>query len=252
MPGRHDTSSTTDHVDTDTESVRSSVSGVSTHSSASVLVDMGKVVGVLRSYPPDDELEDDSFNVSDFEIPEDNFLSDSSTETSPEARECVKCAQQNKSQDSEHEDSLLGDPLVYATFVATVQQYSTETEPSRQPSFNSRQPSFNSKALSSSKQNSSEVDASAVTIGQFSEAVVSNRLEVPKSDDTRDIVSETHVTRDTRDIYATRAQMSGTQVQDTVSEVSTADLNDQVNQERLSFIHSQVILSATVVSIIIL
>jgi hypothetical protein len=39
---------------------------------------------------------------------------------------------------------------MYATFVAPVQQYSTETEPSRQPSFNysSRQPSF--------KQNSSE------------------------------------------------------------------------------------------------
>ncbi len=44
---------------------------------------------------------------------------------------------------------------MYATFVAPVQQYSTETEPSRQPSFNhpspsSRQPSF--------KQNSSETE----------------------------------------------------------------------------------------------
>ena len=43
---------------------------------------------------------------------------------------------------------------VYATFVAPVQQYSTETEPgSRQPSFNSinsRQPSF--------KQSSSEAE----------------------------------------------------------------------------------------------
>ena len=182
--------------------------------------------------------------MSDFEIPEDSFLSDSSATASPEARECVKCAQQqNKSQDSEHEDSLLGDPLVYATFVATVQQYSTETEPSRQPSFNSRQPSFNSKGPSSSKQNSSEVDASAVTIGQFSEAVVSNRLEVPKSDDTREIICSD--TRETHNIYDTRVQMSGPgQGQpDTVSEVSTADLNDQVNQERLSFIHSQVTLS---------
>ena len=42
---------------------------------------------------------------------------------------------------------------MYATFVAPVHQYSTETEPSRQASFNypSRQPSF--------KQNSSEADA---------------------------------------------------------------------------------------------
>lgn len=48
------------------------------------------------------------------------------------------------------DESLCGDPLMYATFVAPVQQYSTETEPSRQASFNypSRQPSF--------KQNSSE------------------------------------------------------------------------------------------------
>ena len=52
---------------------------------------------------------------------------------------------------SELDDSLCGDPLMYATFVAPVHQYSTETEPSRQASFNypsSRQPSF--------KQNSSE------------------------------------------------------------------------------------------------
>ena len=57
--------------------------------------------------------------------------------------------------------------------------------------------------------------------------------------DAREFIPET---RDPRaDIYATCVQMSGTQVQDTIlSEVSTADLNDQVNQERLSFIHSQV------------
>ena len=56
--------------------------------------------------------------------------------------------------------SLCGDPLMYATFVAPVQQYSTEsTEPSRQPSFNyaSRQPSF--------KQNSSETEPHALGPG---------------------------------------------------------------------------------------
>ena len=58
------------------------------------------------------------------------------------------------------DESLCGDPLMYATFVAPVHQYSTETEPSRQASFNypSRQPSF--------KQNSSEADGSQPDILQ--------------------------------------------------------------------------------------
>ena len=81
---------------------------------------------------------------------------------------CVKCGggvgglslpvQRSRSGNASSEGgldlSLCGDPLMYATFVAPVQQYSTEsTEPSRQPSFNyanSRQPSF--------KQNSSETE----------------------------------------------------------------------------------------------
>ena len=53
---------------------------------------------------------------------------------------------------SDLDESLCGDPLMYATFVAPVHQYSTETEPSRQASFNypSRQPSF--------KQNSTDAE----------------------------------------------------------------------------------------------
>ena len=145
----------------DTEDTESCRSSVSTHSS--VLVDMGKVVGVLRSYPGledhdvlDDYDDDNIGSASDLDVSDDNFLSESpptSTATTRDSatRVCATCAQEAKGQESELEDSLFGDPLVYATFVATVQQYSTETEPSRQPSFNSRQPSF--------KQNSSEAES---------------------------------------------------------------------------------------------
>ena len=139
--------------DTDTESARSS------HSS--VLVDMGKVVGLLRSYPHDHFIDDDEEDIvaseSDFELSDENFLSESPESST--ARICASCALEYNEESEAQEDSLLGDPLVYATFVAPVQQYSTETEPSRQPSFNSRQPSFNSRQPSF-KQNSAEADQS--------------------------------------------------------------------------------------------
>ena len=138
------------HADTeDTESLRSSVS---LSSNSSVLVDMGKVVGLLRSYPGHQDLLDDELaeengaggeDESDFDLSSDQFSESQSL--------CATCASQVKGQQSEDiEDSLFGDPLVYATFVATVQQYSTETEPSRQPSVVSRNPSF--------KQNSGEAE----------------------------------------------------------------------------------------------
>ena len=138
------------HADTeDTESLRSSVS---LSSNSSVLVDMGKVVGLLRSYPGHQQLLDDELaeengaggeDESDFDLSSDQFSESQSL--------CATCASQVKGQQSEDiEDSLFGDPLVYATFVATVQQYSTETEPSRQPSVVSRNPSF--------KQNSGEAE----------------------------------------------------------------------------------------------
>ena len=136
------------HGDTDTESL-----SLSSHSS--VLVDMGKVVGLLRSYPLDEDLLDDELaeengtggdegdEVSDFDLSDDNQFSESTSL-------CASCAKEVKEQESQDiEDSLFGDPLVYATFVATVHQYSTETEPSRQPSFNSRQPSVISRNPSS-------------------------------------------------------------------------------------------------------
>jgi len=237
----------------DTEDTESCRSSVSTHSS--VLVDMGKVVGVLRSYPGVDDhvLDDDEDNIgsaSDFDLSDDNFLSESPPPSSATARDssarvCATCAQEAKGQESELEDSLFGDPLVYATFVATVQQYSTETEPSRQTSFNSRQPSF--------KQNSSEAESQGQQQPEGSQfhSALQQHLHVPLGSpgrETRDIYPEP---REARDIYASCVGMSGPgpashvspptcHVADTVSEtVSTADLNHQCNQERLSFIHSQ-------------
>ena len=125
-------------ADTDTESIPSS-----THSS--VLVDMGKVVGVLRTYTSSQAdralLEPaDSNGAEDEDEDEDDCISDSGSVTGAEV--CATCAEEARGQDSEL-DSLCGDPLVYATFVAPVHQYSTETEPSRQPSI---------------KQNSSEAE----------------------------------------------------------------------------------------------
>jgi hypothetical protein len=68
---------------------------------------------------------------------------------------CASCEREACGQEEE-EDDICGDPLVYATFVAPIQQYSTETEPSRQPSFNSRQPSFNSRQPSENSRQPSE------------------------------------------------------------------------------------------------
>jgi len=218
--------------DTDSESMPSS-----THSS--VLVDMGKVVGVLRTYPHEQDLDDlgdengtVGEEVSDYDLSDDNFVSDS-----PAPTVCATCVQEARGQESEIEDSLFGDPLVYATFVAPVQQYSTETEPSRQPSFNSRQPSFNSRHPSF-KQNSSEAEA-AVQPEAVNYPVPVPALTVPGAgQQTHSDIYKDEV----KDIYAEVPMdgwPSGSQAGPDVSEVSTAELNHQVNQERLSFIHSQ-------------
>ena len=114
------------HGDTDSESQPSSA-----HSS--VLVDLGKVVGVLRTRPGPDSgvrrLEPAEGN-GDVAGESECSVSEEGDEEEEEALVCETCA-----QEEEEEDCLCGDPLVYATFVAPVQQYSTETEPSRQHSF---------------------------------------------------------------------------------------------------------------------
>ena len=104
-------------ADTDTESCPGSCSQSSNHSS--VLVDMGKVVGVLRSYPPADLLDLDT-DIDELDIDPvpgcefgsdlsdtDNFLSESPPSNAT-ARVCASCAQQESEIET---DSLLGDPL---------------------------------------------------------------------------------------------------------------------------------------------
>ena len=120
-------------ADTDSESIPSS-----THSS--VLVDMGKVVGVLRTYTSSSQadralLEPADSNGADEDCVSDSDSDEGSVTDGGQLLEtvCSTCAEEARGQDSEL-DSLCGDPLVYATFVAPVHQYSTETEPSRQPS----------------------------------------------------------------------------------------------------------------------
>ena len=120
-------------ADTDSESIPSS-----THSS--VLVDMGKVVGVLRTYTSSQAadralLEPADSNGADEDcVSDDDDDDDEGSVTGGRAEVCATCAQEARGLEDSELDSLCGDPLVYATFVAPVHQYSTETEPSRQPS----------------------------------------------------------------------------------------------------------------------
>ena len=165
---------------------------VSSHSS--VLVDMGKVIGVLRStrnHAPtalrgniednsddgneNDNISNQNFLKSSVENRNENFYTPDATsvieyESTNGNVKCESCSAASASSNaiekrigkpnvitsvvgsSDLDESLCGDPLMYATFVAPVHQYSTETEPSRQASFNypSRQPSF--------KQNSTDAE----------------------------------------------------------------------------------------------
>ena len=172
----------------------------STTEASTVMVDMGKVVGVLRAAAANHQsLFDQDLNVAgDLSDDEESTFDDGNADSlvlAPEPRHpgsasdvrkkaaseeeeeagCATCAaasstsglQNNNSNSSLNnqgaallhpnsaksdvlgDDSLCGDPLMYATFVAPVCQYSTETEPSRQASFNypSRQPSFKQNRL---------------------------------------------------------------------------------------------------------
>ena len=117
-------------ADTDSESIPSS-----THSS--VLVDMGKVVGVLRTYTSSQAADRALLEHADSNGADEDCNSDDDDEgsvTGGRAEVCATCAQEAGGLEDSELDSLCGDPLVYATFVAPVHQYSTETEPSRQPS----------------------------------------------------------------------------------------------------------------------
>ena len=143
------------------------------------------MVGVLRATPAThrESLEDESEEESTFEDTGAKQPPDDSLVLEQESSNCATCAlASNEAEiddlddDEDKDESMCGDPLMYATFVAPVHQYSTETEPSRQASFNypSRQPSF--------KQNSSEADGSQPDILQVQQGV---HLGVPSNFNSR-------------------------------------------------------------------
>ncbi len=154
-------------------------------------------MGVLRAHVPDRRR---SFDDEDESAPVDGG-----------AAANAGCSSCNKRADDALDVSLCGDPLMYATFVAPVQQYSSETEPSRQPSFNSRQPSFR-------QQNSAEAP---------------HFPGLPRhayADDHDDHVQDIFV--------PALPEASRTRNGNDFVEISQAELDRQVEQERLSFMSS--------------
>jgi hypothetical protein len=193
--------------------------------SSQVLVDMGKVVGVLRTHIPSnsedvEDNDDDNGVENDDDEEEDTYEDDrghdedDSLVLADEPEGCPSCAAAvseavevvqtvSNSRNLLHpssaksdmlDDSLCGDPLMYATFVAPVHQYSTDTEPSRQASFNypSRQPSF--------KQNSSEADGSQPDILQ--PQIAQPLLGVPPAGVRASLTPERVYVDEVQDIYA--------------------------------------------------
>ena len=229
------------------------------HSSShsSVLVDMGKVVGVLRSSHPGsrphqrqenniDNSKDINNDDEDEDVPDLDTVNENSAESMVLATRsgggCASCAAASagkspKPGSGELDDSLCGDPLMYATFVAPVHQYSTETEPSRQTSFNypSRQPSF--------KQNSSEAEPqpecgyqqqqpSSYLGGQLSvpRCSSSGSADYERSDEVRDIYEEVP-TIDRWPLPPLPQEDNG----ECSVEVSQEELEQQLHMERMSF-----------------
>ncbi|XP_059080796.1 uncharacterized protein LOC131878708 isoform X1 [Tigriopus californicus] len=211
----------------------------------SVLVDMGKVVGVLRSHGPHvrqpapeqsfEEVEEEGDDEEAVEHRDSHITNDHGSSNSMGDGTCTSCSGMTNSNDA-LDDSLCGDPLMYATFVAPVQQYSTDTEPSRQPSFNypSRHSSF--------KQNSSENE-------NTNHQNDSNYAPFPRlpqvhpphpshshnySDEVQDIYEKVPVEQWPLPPLPKRG--SGGETHDDCVEISQEELDHQVAQERLSFI----------------
>lgn len=236
-------SSSANHHNYDTDSTEHS-------SHSSVLVDMGKVVGVLRtSHPvqrdyPSDEVDqdiDDGEEVPDLDaINEhpDNSGAESMVLSSRPTGGCASCAAAAGGKSpkpggggmapGDLDDSLCGDPLMYATFVAPVHQYSTETEPSRQTSFNypSRQPSF--------KQNSSEAEPPTQQ-----QSFLGGQLPLPRCsssgsanyDEVKDIYEEVP----TLDRWPLPPLPREDLVEICSVEISQEELEQQLHMERMSF-----------------
>jgi hypothetical protein len=220
---------------------------------------MGKVVGVLRSshqvsraHHKDNHLDnhhdidDDDDGVAHLDTVNENAATASGSASGESmvlaatrggGGGCASCAaaaaaaKSPKPGSGELDDSLCGDPLMYATFVAPVHQYSTETEPSRQTSFNypSRQPSF--------KQNSSEAEPHA-EFG-YPPQFLGGQLPVPRcsSSGSADLATSD----DVRDIYEEvptldRWPLPPLPAEDVCSvEVSQDELERQLHMERMSF-----------------
>ena len=264
-------------------------------SHSSVLVDMGKVIGVLRSTrnqipaalrgnlenDSDDGNENDNISHHSFEkknidtdVNKNDFYVQSGigfedTIVNNSSGTCASCSSNTIQKrigkslnaiasgvgSSDLDDSLCGDPLMYATFVAPVHQYSTETEPSRQASFNypSRQPSF--------KQNSSDAEGGPGVVSveqslQGSYSQFPGNLPVPGSRGKSRTPDKLY-NKKVQDIYAevpieqwplpplpvghheidAEDENNHHQVgQECVQEVSQEELEQQAHLERMSFI----------------
>lgn len=186
---------------------------------STLTVDMGKVVGVLRTHHHERRLMDNNVSSS--------ACASCSADSGLNANQVVP----NDSLD----ESLCGDPLVYATFVAPVQQYSTETEPSRQPSLNipSRTPSL--------KQNSGEAmeypaPAPAHAHTPFPRLPYGANVEQRYSDEVQDLYKEIPVVHHPQGSQGGLPLPPSEQHGTDCMEISQEELDNQAAQERLSFI----------------
>ena len=271
-------------------------------SHSSLLVDMGKVIGVLRSTrnqipaalrsnidnDSEDSVENDEIinsqnlaktedetddNQNNYSMP--SVESEVNSKVTNSVRKCESCAAESSRSSnsvqkrigklqaiatsgvgsSDLDDSLCGDPLMYATFVAPVHQYSTETEPSRQASFNypSRQPSF--KQNSSDAEGGSGVASGAAGDQQGTYSQFPGNLPVPGSTG-KSRTPEKLYSKDVQDIYEqvpvdqwplpplpldhheldAEYELKQQTAQDCVQEVSQEELEQQAHLERMSFI----------------
>lgn len=210
----------------------------------SVLVDMGKVVGVLRSHgprsrqPPPEQSFEEGEEEEEEEVEHKNaahLTNDHGGSGKISEGTCASCSGVTNSNDA-LDDSLCGDPLMYATFVAPVQQYSTDTEPSRQPSFNypSRHSSF--KQNSSENENTNHQNDSSYApfpgLPQVHHPCQSHSHNY--SDEVQDIYEKVPVEQ--WPLPPIPKSGSGRDNHDECVEISQEELDHQVAQERLSFI----------------
>ena len=128
---------------------------------------------------------------------------------------------------------------MYATFVAPVQQYSTETEPSRQPSFNyaSRQPSFKQQN-SSENENNASCPQPPTSIQDHLASSSCPPAAVPSSEEIvqDSIYDGGKVPKELEEQQQSWAKNGGgLDLQEEVKILSEAELEDQLDEERNTF-----------------